>query len=321
MGNIFKNFGHLVLNYIYDIYIFIKYSSVFKKNKEEKVLGNIGYFYHAIEKGLINDPLRFRFGNKKINQLIHYIKDWLKSGFNTSDTQFIAACSVLLKYHRLHLDNNIDINDIISDETLDLISKYGNSQIGGTLTINAVDYFNEKFSSFESFSNSRHSIRHFNGEIIDIEKIEKSISIARNAPSVCNRQSIEVYLINNKELAQDILKVQSGMNATSEKVQQIIIITSEVGSFISPVERNQMFVDGGIFLQNLLYALHFNGIAACALNWSKPFFYEFNVRKYFKIGHQKRIISAIAIGYPTDNFKVPFSSRKNVNEILHVINT
>jgi len=320
MSIVFKNLGHLLLNYLYDIYIFMKYSSVFSSNNEEKLLGRIGYYYHAIEKGLINNPLRYRFGKDKINHLVANINKWIKSGYDLSDSQFIASCSVLLKYYNLHKSVKIHINDIISDETLDLIEKYGCDEVGGTFTLNATDYFKEQFAPFESFSNSRHSIRHFRSEKIDVSKIENSVFIARNAPSVCNRQSVEVYLINNKEITQDILKIQSGMNATSENVQQIIIITSEIGAFISPVERNQMFVDGGIFLQNLLYALHFNGIAACALNWSKPFFYEFNIRKHLKISHQKRIISAIAIGYPKDNLKVPFSSRKNVDEILRVIN-
>lgn len=320
MGRFIKNLGHVILNYIYDFCVFIKYSSVFRNNKEEKVLGKIGYFYHAVEKGLINDPLRYRFGKKKIDSLIYYINDWIKSDYNISNTQFVAACSVLIKYYELHINENIDISDIISNASISILHKYGNSEIGGVSKLNAADYFEDRFAPFEPFSNSRHSIRHYNGEKVEISKIENAISIARNAPSVCNRQSVEVYLINNKEITQDILKIQSGMNATSENVQQLIIITSEIGAFISPVERNQMFVDGGIFLQNLLYALHFNGIAACALNWSKPFFYEFNIRKHLKISHQKRIISAIAIGYPKDNLKVPFSSRKNVDEILRVIN-
>ena len=89
-------------------------------------------------------------------------------------------------------------------------------------------------------------------EKIDISIIEKAIALARNAPSVCNRQSVEVILVNNKDVAQSILTIQSGMNATAENVNQILIITSEIGSFISPVERNQMFIDGGIFAKFII---------------------------------------------------------------------
>ncbi len=301
------------------MYVFVKYSSIFRNNNQEKILGNIGYWYHAIEKGLINNPLRYRFGKEKISRLIYYINNWIKLGYNTTNSQFVAACSVLLKYCQLHKDNHIEINDIISKETLSTLNKFGKYQKGGTKTYEAASYFKEISSSFDLFSNSRHSVRHFNGRKIDISIIEDVISLAKNAPSVCNRQSIEVFLINNKEKAQEVLNLQSGMKATSDNVQQVLVVTSEIGSFISPVERNQMFIDGGIFLQNLLYALHFNGIAACALNWSKPFFYEFNARKFLNISHQKRVISVIAIGYPVDNFKVPYSSRKEVDEILHII--
>lgn len=321
MVNRFKNFGHILLNYFYDFFVFIKYSGVFSNNSEEKILGKIIYNYHSIEKGLINEPIRYRFGKLKIKKLLHLLEIWIERNYNNNNSQFISACSVLVKYYYFHKNENQKVDDIIPDDKIVLLQKYANENTGGILKLNSNDYFKNSLSSFDEFSNSRHSVRHFNGKKIDISIIEKAIALARNAPSVCNRQSVEVILVNNKDVAQSILTIQSGMNATAENVNQILIITSEIGSFISPVERNQMFIDGGIFLQNLLYALHFNRIAACALNWSKPFFYEYKVRKYLKISQRKRIIAIVAIGYPIENFKVPFSCRKEVNEIFHVIHS
>lgn len=305
---------------MYDFWIFVKYSGVFFDKTEGNILAKLIFNYHSVEKGLINEQIRYRFGERKIKRIFQLMEIWKRNKFDTSNSQFVAVCSTLIKYYDFHKEKNIDISDIISDENYKYIKQYSNENIGGTISFKSSEYFTEKNASFSDFSSSRHSVRHFTDKKIPLSVIENVVHLARNAPSVCNRQSVVVHFVNNKQIVKEVLNVQSGLNATSDMVQQILIITSSVSSFVSPVERNQMFVDGGIFLQNTLYALHYYGIAACALNWSKPFFYENRVRKYINIHHKERIIAVIAIGYPKEQFKVPFSKRKKVSEILHVIN-
>lgn len=318
--NYLKQIILLLINYLYDLWVFVIYSGVFSNNTEGKILAKLIFNYHSIEKGLISEQIRYRFGERKIKRILQLIEIWKRNNFDTSNSQFVAVCSVLIKYYDIHKINNININDIISDSYYNFLSGYSKHNVGGTLPYNSSEYFLNIHSQFDAFSNSRHSVRHFNEEKISLSSIENVVKLARNAPSVCNRQSACVYFIDNRQTAKRILDVQSGLNATSYTVSQLLIITSSVSSFVSPVERNQMFVDGGIFLQNILYSLHFHGIAACALNWSKPFFYEYRVRKYVNINHNQRIIALIAIGYPKEQFKVPFSCRKETKEILHLIN-
>ena len=102
MVNRFKNFGHILLNYLYDFFVFIKYSGVFSNNSEEKILGKIIYNYHSIEKGLINEPIRYRFGKLKIKKLLHLLEIWIERNYNNNNSQFISACSVLVKYYYFH---------------------------------------------------------------------------------------------------------------------------------------------------------------------------------------------------------------------------
>lgn len=319
MINFIKNILLLSVNYLYDFATFAIYSGSFSTNTEKKVLSKLIFNYHSIEKGLINEDIRYRFGQQKVKRMLYLIEIWNTRAYDLKNSQFIAANSVLLKYYELHRENNINIDDIISEKDYHFILKNARIEEGGTLNFKAKHYFSKINDNFEIFSNSRHSIRHFNGEKVSYATIEKVINIARNAPSVCNRQSSNVYFIDNEEMTKQVLKVQSGMNATADTVKQVLIVTSSLASFVSPVERNQMFVDGGIFLQNLLYSLHYYGIAACTLNWSKPFFYETNIRKHIDVGHKERIIAVIAIGYPKENFKVPYSKRKDVKEILQHI--
>lgn len=315
---VLKKFGLLALNYLYDIFCFIKHSGVFFNNTQDKIEGKIAYYYHSIEKGLINKPIRYQFGKVKVKKLSKFLKIWLKRNYELENTQFIAGCCVLVKYHQLHREKEMDISDIISREEIALFSPFAIENNGGTISFKADEYFRFAESPFESFSNSRKSVRHFSGKWVPVELIEQAVKIAGNAPSVCNRQSIRVKMINSKELTRDILKIQAGLNATADTVKQLLIVTGNLNVFVSEVERNQMFVDGGIFLQNLLYALHYKKVAACGLNWSKPFFFDYRIRKVLNISHSEKIIAIVAIGYPLKTFKTPFSRRKRVSEILEI---
>ncbi len=310
----------IFLNYTYDASQFIRYSSVFSNHSQQKIEGKINYYSHSIEKGLINENLRYKYGTLKIKRLLHFLNIWLKRNYDTNNSQFINACSVLEKYAKLHKNNNIDISDIITQSEFSVINQHSDTNVGGVLSFSAKNYFQHSTENFDLFSNSRHSVRHFNGELVPHDKIREVVSIAKNAPSVCNRQSVSIKIINNQALVSKVLMIQAGMNATAQTVQQLILVTSNLNSFVSEVERNQMFIDGGIFLQNLLYALHYHKISACALNWSKPFYYDTKIKKLLKLNGSERVIAVVAIGYPPDEFKVPFSKRKEISEVLEIIN-
>jgi nitroreductase len=313
-----KKFTLLALNYTFDATRFIKHSSVFTINTQQKIEGKINYYYHSIEKGLINEQIRYKFGALKINKLIHLLKIWLDRNYDISNSQFIAACSVLVKYYHLHNENKIDISAILAESDYHLFEPYYDENVGGTINYNKTKYFQHSSGKFDLFSDSRHSVRHFNGVMVSPEKIEEVIKIAKNAPSVCNRQSVNIKLVNSPDLTQQVLRIQNWMSATANTVNKLILVTSNLNSFVSEVERNQMFIDGGIFLQNVLYALHYHKIAACPLNWSKPFFYDKRLRKLLKLNPSDRVIAVVAIGYPPDEFKVPFSKRKEISEILEI---
>lgn len=316
-----KTIGFLTLisNHIFEFTRFVRFSNMFSYNSSDKLRGKIGFRYHSIEKGLINDPIRFRFGKPKIQKLLYYLNLWIDKGYPTSDSQFLTACSVVSSYIELHNKNNIDITDIINKNDNNLIDTYSGRNTGGTLQIEAENYFKNSNASFSQFSDSRRSVRHFNGEIVDNHIIEKVVKLAGNAPSVCNRQGYKVKLINNSHTVGEVLKIQSGLNSTAKSVKQLLIVSVDRSEFVSSAEWYQVYIDGGIYLQNILYSLHFYKVASVALNWSKHFILDRKIEKLIDFPKQEKIIAMIAIGYPIDSFKIPFSQRKGVNETLEII--
>jgi nitroreductase len=65
--------------------------------------------------------------------------------------------------------------------------------------------------------------------------------------------------------------------------------------------------------------LHYHKIAAVSLNWSKHFVLDKKMERLIKLPPSEKIISIIAAGYPPEEFKVPKSTRKDVKEILEII--
>ena len=309
----------LLLNSLYDALQFLIHSSVFSNGTKRKVEGKLVFYYHRIEKGMINEPLRYKFCTSEIKKMLRLLRIWQERNYDKKNSQFVAACSVLVKYYNMHSDNNIDISEMISESDCSFFYPYCDSRIGGTIEFNDSNYFKHSHSDFETFSNSRHSIRQFNEQLVPTKLIMEVVKIAKNAPSVCNRQSVTIRMINSKVISQKILKIQSGMNATAHTASQLLIVSSNINAFVSEVERNQMYIDGGIFLQNLLYALHHKKIAACCLNWSKHFFYDIKIRRVIPISYAEKIIALVAFGYPPTLVKGTFSERKKVFEIIEVI--
>ena len=79
--------------------------------------------------------------------------------------------------------------------------------------------------------------------------------------------------------------------------------------------RTSAFLDGGIFTQNLLYALHYHKIAACTMNAElSPKSIE-KLRCLIGFKQTEIPIVFIAIGIPPATFKYAGSQRINLEKI------
>lgn len=317
MGKI-KAYGSLFLNVFFEFIQFVKFSNAFGIDTQEKIQGKISFYYHAIEKGLINNPLRYKFGAEKLQRLLYYLKLWEKRGYACTHSQFLSPFGVLNSYISLHTEKGIALDEVFSAEDIAFIKKYVSHE-GGVHHFTRENYFAHAEQSFGPFSNSRHSVRHFTNQIVPPETIHSVVALARNAPSVCNRQGFRVRQVATKEKIDAALAIQSGLNATSATVHNLFIISVDRSAFVASSEWYQAFIDGGIFLQNVLYALHYHKLGAVPLNWSKHYFEDKKMQKLLGLNPAEKIICLIAFGYLIPEFKVPYSSRRAVNEILKVI--
>ena len=64
------------------------------------------------------------------------------------------------------------------------------------------------------------------------------------------------------ERQQQVIAVQ-GNAGFGDRVPLVLVITSDLQTFFAPEERNQAWIDGGMFAMSLVHALHSLGLASC----------------------------------------------------------
>lgn len=312
-------FFDLLYNFIGDFKLYFVDSTLFLKNKFQKKETKIILEYHRIEKGLLFKNTRPKFAEKSILILHDFFEDEEVLAA-ANKTQINTAIKIMCQYYILHKKLGVDIQSYFSEAQFlrykDLLGADYLESFEGTLSYNFEDFYKQGSENFETFSKSRKSIRNFTGEKIDTKVIEDAVRLALHAPSVCNRQASKVYLIEDKKKIDKILAIQGGFSGYIDKVSQLLIVTTDRNYFYTVGERNQFYIDGGIFLMNLLYSLHFYKIANCPANWGKTIQAEKKLFDVVKIPKSEKIICLVPIGKAVEEFKVCLSKRRDIDEVF-----
>src|SRR5690606_14714723 len=299
-----------------------KHSNVFRVNNFEKKEAKIILYYHSIEKGFLFRNPKPRFAKAEIIRLHAYFKD-KEVIQNIKLSQIRAGYSVACRYYELHNEKVIDIENYFSrrDYLLynGILNNYYSQDFQGIKEFTFDKFYSKIDSNFLDFSNSRRSVRDFTGELIDEQQIKAAVGLALNSPSVCNRQSAKVYLLQDKVKIDEILKIQAGFRGYSENVRQLLVLTADRNYFYTVGERNQLYIDGGIFLMNLLYTLHFYKIANCPANWGKSVKDDRLAQRVIGLKENEKIICLIPIGRAVEDIRVCLSERRTIDEVLKVI--
>ncbi|WP_010648176.1 nitroreductase family protein [Oceanobacillus massiliensis] len=303
-------------NYFNEMRRYSKYSFELTKNKTQRHLeSNLIFFYHKIEKGLSLPNPRVGFGEKKVYHLLELVKVYYNR-FGWDKTAQVSL-NTLFAYYKFNKDHNLDLKDLyIELEELKKIST-NNTTVGGVTNINLKDIESARIN-FKDFANSRYSLRAFLPGEIPLSKIRESVEIAQKTPSVCNRQSCKVYVFD-KYRKDAILKHQNGNSGFGKDADKVLIITANLKDFRGPKERNQAYIDGGLFSMSIIYALHSLNVGTCALNLSLDYRDEEKLKEDAKIPKSEVALMMVALGNFPESFYVTDSPRRNTKDVLKVI--
>lgn len=304
-------------NYLYDMSRYIIHSASLNHEKTRLNLhGRLVHAYHNIEKGLSLKKPRIGFGKDKVVYLLDLIKKYTtKYGWDSSAA---VAVNVLYSYYNFNKENGLN-NEALLNE-LNEISKgippqFNKIKSGGTISVTKDQIISASRINFEEFSKKRYSIRNFGSEPVDIEMIKKAVKIAQKTPSVCNRQTSKVYVFSNEKV-REILKYQNGNRGFGETIDKVLLVTGSLEYFNGAAERNQAYIDGGMFAMSLVYALHSLEVGTCCLNLSLEKDVDKNLKNAAGIGQDETVIMMIGIGSLPDQLNVAESYRKEIEEVF-----
>lgn len=309
---------HILLSYTRDAKRFIKFTTnnnyKASKLKHEAIIRRMG---HGLEKAFSLPDMKPVFGMSNASGFIYELRYYYKKyGF---DELLKDSLDIILIYKNY-------ISKSKADGVSELISKI-NSLTSDVIEYNATDvsgcvleFKKENVISmmkqfdFTSFCQSRYSVRDLSNEPVDLFLIKDAINTSLKTPSACNRQPWKVHIFQG-EKAKFILKYQNGNRGFNKNIQTVLLITGELTSF-SNGERNQVYIDGGLFSMSLIYALHGKALGVCALNTALKVPQEKMLFSAASLPSHEVPIMMLAVGNLKETYKVARSKGKLLSDIV-----
>jgi nitroreductase len=303
----------LAPDWLYDARRYVRHSATVHTGSQRKLEGRLLVLYHILEKGLSMPDRRSGFGREVAARLIWHMRAYVQLGYDCRTSQFQAALGVLFEYGEHLREARLSYPEVkvALDELMPLL----HSESGGARMLTREETVRMAKGRFEELAASRRSVRHYAEAEVDEALIRRAVDISRKTPSVCNRQSWRVYSIADKDKIARVLAIQDGSRGFGHLAKRVLIVTTDLKTFEGPGERNQAYVDGGMFAMSLLYALHFLELGACPLNWAVRSRKDRLLRSVIDIPDNETIITLMSVGHLPETFSVACSTRRDLNEL------
>jgi len=292
----------------YDETQFMRNAGALHLDRKAAARAEIVMGYHVLEKGLTMPRRRLGFGKGAIVHLMNLIESFERRFGD--DPQVRHAVGVLRAYRELHRDSPGPMPRLEA-----FLAARSDVPTAAQPHMRRADFFAAKDAPFPAFAASRHVVRHFAGPV-PRETIAEAVSLALTAPSACNRQHARVHVIDDPALRDRLFAVQGGTRGFGADADKVIVVTADLSAVRWAWERHDCYVNGGIFVMNLCYALHYLGVAHCILHWSVSPAVDRKAHRFLDIPSNEAIVQVIACGMPPEEFDVASSPRLSVADVL-----
>ncbi|OYW86573.1 hypothetical protein B7Z17_00015 [Candidatus Saccharibacteria bacterium 32-49-10] len=282
---------------------------------QTQIGATLTYFAHSLEKGLSSDNFETGRGFTAVQALIDRLNIYKAKGYDTDNLAYVNALSVLHVFHDRHKNTEtLQELEMILGGFKEEISQTTNG-IGGSSVVSKKSKKDNSKKNFKELAEERFSIRSYSDKSVAKEDILDAIAMAAKTPTVCNRQGVRVYVSYNKDVIRAALKIQGGLDHY-DAPPVLLLVTSDDSVYTSPNERNQGFIDGGLYAMSVLYALEYKGLAACPLNAMFGQKQDAAIRKTLTLPEGEKLITFISVGHFKDENNICKSFRFPVDEIV-----
>ncbi|GHG68049.1 hypothetical protein GCM10010919_17190 [Alishewanella longhuensis] len=156
----------------------------------------------------------------------------------------------------------------------------------------------------------RRSVRWYQEKAIPAELIRQAVTAASLAPSACNRQPYQFYVVNNAEKAAKVAECAMGTAGFSHNIPCIVAVVGDLSAYPAERDRHVIYIDGGLAAMQFMLACETLGLSSCPINWPDIEQREKMLSAQLGLEYHQRIIMLIAVGYAESEGGIPFSQKK-----------
>lgn len=299
----------------YDLWRLCQASWVKRALSRETRVAEIVVHYHVVEKGLTMPGRRLNFGHAMVTLLARQCLAFQETFGVEGAPQVRHAIAVLRAYAALHDPSARAEAPAFWADFGELLARLPEVPPATQPHVTREAFFAAVHADFEAFARSRHTLRHYAGPL-PIERVRAAVALAcETAPSACNRQHARVRCVSDPALRDRLLALQNGNRGFGHLADKVLVVSADCDDLLSPAERNDAYVNGGIFLMNLCYALHYHQIAHCMLNWSVSPETDRALRALIPIRESEIVLALLTCGEAPECFDVAMSPRRPVAEM------
>lgn len=175
--------------------------------------------------------------------------------------------------------------------------------------------------NFPELIKTRQSVRRYDTQPVEKEKLMQCLEAARMAPSASNSQPWYFIIVDDPELKNKLAMatfdpVLSFNKFTLQAPVMIVMVVEKpglltrLGSKVKNKEWSQL--DHGIAAGHLCLQAAEIGLGTCMIGW----FSEKKVKEMLGVPKEKSISLIISLGYPSDNYRLREKTRKPLGEVI-----
>lgn len=174
--------------------------------------------------------------------------------------------------------------------------------------------------NFTEIAETRQSCRRYNpARPVEEEKLEKILNSARLAPSACNGQPYHITVCKGEAAAKVARAVQGmGMNKFAQDAPILIVLsekpyvkTAALGAKLKGIDYRS--IDIGILAAYITAEAAAQGLGTCILGWLD----KNEISKICGLDGPAHLV--ITLGYPKDDDKLREKKRKDLSELVNIV--
>ena len=263
---------------------------------------------HMLEKALAVENMNY-LDKVKYRELTGKIAGLIEQGYSPDDFETAGSVAVMrsaLSTLAGHEADKAELEALITKYTIPANFKGGAEKLSRSEIL--------KHETFGELVRTRHSVRKLKDKIISREVIYDIVRDAEYYPSACNRQPCKVYFSENRETVQKIIKCIPDQFVASG-IHDALVVTCDRALLLPSEQKDQEYINGGIFLGYLVMSIHAHGLGACLFQFLQVSQRQAAIKKEFGIKDSEVIVAFVGIGELEDEIITACAARRPVESV------